>query len=141
MDDECIDHGDDMVVALFVFLSVERPILRETSTEMDRKLRAFNFIFLKNRQKFSMVCSLIDYRTDLVPVPREMVKFKPGLSQILSKVFLSNPGLALVGLSGTGPLSLKLTSDEDRVSGRLSTSVTRIILRIIRPLMWILNGQ
>ena len=88
-----------------------------------------------------MVCSLIDYRTDLVPVPREMVKYKPGLSQILSKVLLSNPGLALVGLSGTGPLSLKLTSDEDRVSGRLSTSVTRIILRIIRPLMWILNGQ
>ena len=111
MDDECIDHGDDMVVALFVFLSVSRPILRETSTEMDRKLRAFNFIFLKNRQKFSMVCSLIDYRTDLVPVPRKMVKFKPGLSQILSKVFLSNPGLALVGLSGTGLLSLKLTSD------------------------------
>ena len=88
-----------------------------------------------------MICSLIDYRTDLVPVPREMVKFKPGLSQILSKVFLSNPGLALVGLSGTGPLSLKLTSDEYRLSGRLSTSVTRIILRIIRPLMWILNGQ
>ena len=45
MDDECIDHGDDMVVALFVFLSVSRPILREKSTEMDRKLRAFNFIF------------------------------------------------------------------------------------------------
>ena len=51
-----------------------------------------------------MVCSLIDYRTDLGPVPRKMVKFKPGLSQILRKVFLSNPGLALVGLSGTGPL-------------------------------------
>ena len=57
-----------------------------------------------------MVCSLIDYRTDLVPVPRKMVKFKPGLSQILSEVFLSNPGLALVGLSGTGPLRLKLRS-------------------------------
>ena len=51
MDDECIDHGDDMVVALFVFLSVSRPILRETSTEMDRKLRAFNFIFLKKSTK------------------------------------------------------------------------------------------
>ena len=108
MDDECIDHGDDVLVALCVFLSVSHPNLRETSTEMDLKLRAFNFVFFKNRQKFSMVCSLIDYRTDLGPVPRNMVKFKPGLSQILRKVFLSNPGLALVGLSGTGPL--KLTS-------------------------------
>lgn len=108
MDDECIDHGDDVLVALFVFLSVSRPIIRETSTEINLKLRAFNFIFLKNRQKFSMVCSLIDYRTDLGPVPRKTFKFKPGLRQILRKVFLSNPGLALVGLSGTGPL--KLTS-------------------------------
>ena len=45
MDDESIDHGDDMVVVLFVFLSVSRPILRETSTKMDFK--ELSVLFLK----------------------------------------------------------------------------------------------
>ena len=43
MDDESIDHGDEMVVGLFVFLSVSRTILRETSTKMD--LKSFQFYF------------------------------------------------------------------------------------------------
>ena len=94
----------------------------------------------------SFVTPLLYHRNglnNLGPVPRKMIKFNPGLSQILGKVFCPrtcnsilprdtvmmtqnvtqnntqedkiqkrnknfNPGLALIGLSGTGPWTKKV---------------------------------
>ena len=65
MFDKSTGHGNNVMVAQFVFLFLERMIFQETYTEMDIKT-ANHLLFQKtNRQQFSMVCTLIDHRNDI----------------------------------------------------------------------------
>ena len=65
MFDNSTGHGNNVMVAQFVFLFLERMIFQETYTEMDIKT-ANHLLFQKtNRQQFSMVCTLIDHRNDI----------------------------------------------------------------------------
>ena len=62
--DKSTDHGNDVMVAQFVFLFLARAIFRETSTEMDEK-NCDCYCKKTNRQQFSIVCTLIDHRNDV----------------------------------------------------------------------------
>ena len=65
MFDKSTGHGNNVMVAQFVFLFLEHMIFQETYTEMDIKT-ANHLLFQKtNRQQFSMVCTLIDHRNDI----------------------------------------------------------------------------
>ena len=65
MFDKSTGHGNNVMVAQFVFLFLERMIFQETYTEMDIKT-ANHLLFQKtNQQQFSMVCTLIDHRNDI----------------------------------------------------------------------------
>ena len=61
------DHGNEVMVARFVFLFLSRVIFRETSTEMD--VKTFNVIVKKqidNNFPWSLLLSLsyMDHRND-----------------------------------------------------------------------------
>ena len=65
MFDKSTGHGNNVMVAQFVFLFLERMIFQQTYTEMDIKT-ANHLLFQKtNQQQFSMVCTLIDHRNDI----------------------------------------------------------------------------
>ena len=62
------DHGNDVMVAQFVFLFLSRAIFRETSTEMD--VKTFNVI-VKNKSTtifhglYSYHCLSMEHRNDI----------------------------------------------------------------------------
>ena len=58
-------HGNNVMVAQFVFLFLGHMVFQETYTEMDIKT-ANHLLFQKtNQQQFSTVCTLIDHRNDI----------------------------------------------------------------------------
>ena len=58
------------MVVQFVVLFLARAIFRETSTEMDVKTVKWMLSWKTNRQKFAMVCSLIDQNLAVKPLAR-----------------------------------------------------------------------
>ena len=51
------------MVAQFVFVFVARGIFRENSIKVD--VKTFNIIVKKNREQFSTVYTLVDYRNEV----------------------------------------------------------------------------
>ena len=65
MFDKSTGHGNNVMVAQFVFLFLERMIFQETYPEMDIKTANHLLFQITNQQQFSMVCTLIDHRNDI----------------------------------------------------------------------------